>query len=182
MFSLSQTAGYAIRALCCLERSGGRWVQARQIAACAGIPKPYLSKILHALGRSELIRTKRGYRGGFVLARPAERICLLEIVEAVEGRSWQPSCVLGMAVCSDERRCPLHAFWKVERERIRAELARLSLSAISEFEGAVNGHICCGNQAGPEGSKAVEDRARAWTERQVRVGAGRGAGTLGNGG
>jgi Rrf2 family iron-sulfur cluster assembly transcriptional regulator len=143
MLSLSQTTGYAIRALCCLERSDGRLVRARQIADCTGIPKPYLSKTLHILGRSGLIRTKRGYQGGFVLAHPARRIRLLDIVEAVEGEAWQPRCLLGMADCSDQRNCPTHEFWKVERERIRAELARLTLAAVAKFEAAVgNLHAC----------------------------------------
>lgn len=152
MLCLSQTSGYAIRALCCLDRCGGRWVRAWQIAACTGIPKAYLSKTLHALGRCGLIATKRGYQGGFQLARPAGRIRVLDIVEAVEGAAWQPRCLLGMADCSDRRSCPTHEFWKVQRERIRAELARLTLAAVSEFEAAMgNTHTCCAVQSTHEG-------------------------------
>jgi Rrf2 family transcriptional regulator, iron-sulfur cluster assembly transcription factor len=148
MLSLSHTTGYAIRALCCLERSGDRLVRSQQIADCTGMPKPYLSKTLHALGQSGLITTKRGYRGGFVLARPATRIRLLDIVEAVEGEAWQPRCLLGMAECSDDRGCPTHEFWKLERERIRAELARLTLAVVSGFEAAAgNVHACSTTQS-----------------------------------
>jgi len=136
MLSMSKTTGHAIRAMCCLDRSKDRLVRARQIADCTGMPKPYLSKILHALGRSGLITTKRGRRGGFALARPAWQISLLDIVEAVEGTAWQEGCLLGISECTDERSCPTREFWKVERERIRAELARLTLVKVSEFEAA----------------------------------------------
>ncbi len=134
MFSVSKTTGYAIRAMCCLDLSRDQLVRARQIADCTDMPKPYLSKVLHALGRSGLITTKRGRRGGFALARPPAQITLLDIVEAVEGTDWLEHCLLGMTECREERSCPTREFWKIERKRIRAELARLTLAMISEFK------------------------------------------------
>ena len=49
------------------------------------IPLEYLSKILQQLVRAGVLRSKRGPRGGFFLARRAEDITLLQIVEAVDG-------------------------------------------------------------------------------------------------
>lgn len=132
MLSLSQTAGYGILALSCLDRE--RWMLARELAVRTGVPKPYLSKILHALARAQLIRAKRGYLGGFMLARPAEDITLLDIVDAVDGTAWAGRCLLGLAACSDERACPMHEFWKAERARIRERLARTSLRDVAQFE------------------------------------------------
>ncbi len=134
MLSLSQTTGYAILALACLEDCQDRLVRAKEIAGCTGIPLPYLSKILHALGKVGIIVTKRGYGGGFALARPAERINLLEVAEAVEGESWLPKCLLGLTSCSDERDCLFHEFWKVERERIRTQLRSVTIRDVARFE------------------------------------------------
>ena len=52
---LSQTAGYAIVALSCLNERGDAWTLAKDIAECTGIPRPYLSKIFHKLENSGLI-------------------------------------------------------------------------------------------------------------------------------
>lgn len=134
MLSLSQTAGYAILALSCLAGPRGPLLLARQLVERAGVPLPYLSKILNRLAQRRLVRAKRGYRGGFCLARPAERISLLEVVEAVEGERWKPRCLLGLASCTDERACPTHKFWTVERSRIEAELRRLTLAEVAAFE------------------------------------------------
>lgn len=134
MLALSQTTGYAILALSCLDGCQDRWVLAKDIANCTGISLPYLSKLLHALNGSGLIRAKRGYRGGFQLARPAKQISLLNVAEAVEGRRWLPECLLGLEECSDHRACPTHEFWKKERSRIEKELKRLTLRAVAEFE------------------------------------------------
>ena len=60
MFSVSQSTGYAILALTCLEGSPNQWVLARDIAACTDVPPSYLAKILHLLrelspeGRAEV--------------------------------------------------------------------------------------------------------------------------------
>lgn len=134
MLALSQTTGYAILALSCLDGCQDRWVLAKDIAKCTGISLPYLSKLLHALNGSGLIRTKRGYRGGFQLAQSAPNISLLDVAEAVEGRKWLPECLLGLEECSDDRACPTHEFWKTERSRIEKELKRQTLRDVAEFE------------------------------------------------
>lgn len=134
VLALSQTTGYAILALSCLEGCRDRWVLAKTIAECTGVPLPYLSKTLHALTGSGLVLAKRGYRGGFQLGRPADQITLLEVAEAVEGRKWLPVCLLGLEECSDQRGCPTHAFWTKKRARIEKELKRLTLRDVAEFE------------------------------------------------
>jgi Rrf2 family protein len=86
MLSLSQTSGHAILALSCLCETAGRFVLAKDIAACTGVSLPYLSKVLDAMRRTGLIEGKRGYRGGFGLARPAAEISRLHVAEAVDGQ------------------------------------------------------------------------------------------------
>ena len=60
-------------------------VLAQKISKAYNIPLEYLLKILQQLVRAQVLRSKRGPRGGFFLARPAEQISLLDIVEAVDG-------------------------------------------------------------------------------------------------
>ncbi len=134
MLALSQTSGYAILALACLDAPGGEWRLARDIAAEIDMPAPYLSKILHSLALANVILAKRGYRGGFTLARPAATINVLEVVEAVDDRRWIGKCLLGLSECTDERGCPTHAFWKATRAEIERRLRRLTLVEVAKFE------------------------------------------------
>lgn len=130
---LSQTTGYAILACSCLDRCTGDWLLAKDIADCTGIPLPYLSKVLNGLSVSRIVQAKRGYRGGFKLARPGDRVSLLDVVEAVEGSEWASRCLLGLEACSDEQPCPAHASWKRGRRAIAAELKRTKLSDTAGF-------------------------------------------------
>ena len=115
---LSNKTGYAVLALACMINDKQEWYKVDDIVKRTDIPKPYLHKILHALGKSGFIQTKRGYRGGMSLSHPADQITLLDIVEAVQGEERMDRCLLGLAGCGDERNCPVHEFWSAQKEKI----------------------------------------------------------------
>ena len=134
MLSLSATTGYAIKALMCLE--GGDCVPRHisDIARCAGVPRAYLAKILNALSQQGLVQTKRGYRGDISLARHADDISMLQIVEAVEGEAWLAECLLGMDACEALTVCPTHDFWARIRREITEELRKTTLAAVTAYK------------------------------------------------
>lgn len=134
MFGLSSSSSYAVLALSSLSGAGDRWILARDLAAAIDAPLPYLSKILHRLAGAGIVEAKRGYRGGFRLIRQSDQLSVGEIIIAVEGPGFLEGCLLGKAECSDRRACPAHAFWGLERERIRSQLQRMSLSDVARFE------------------------------------------------
>ena len=83
---ISRSTGYALVAVGYVAqyyKEGA--VLASRISKQYNIPLEYLLKILQQLVRANVLRSKRGPRGGFFLAKPAENIALLEIIEAVDG-------------------------------------------------------------------------------------------------
>jgi Rrf2 family transcriptional regulator, cysteine metabolism repressor len=83
---LTTRSEYALLALIHLSRQSPedyRSVQA--IASSQAIPPKYLEQILFTLKRARLVRSQRGQRGGYRLARPASRISLAEIVRLFDG-------------------------------------------------------------------------------------------------
>jgi Rrf2 family protein len=131
---LSQGVGYAIQALGHIAASGGKPVLVKEIAEAADIPGPYLAKIVHALAKRGLLITQRGVGGGVTLARPATSISLLDLCEAMDDPVIQPKCMLGTAVCSDERACPAHKFWTSHRNRILDFLKQTLVADVAAFE------------------------------------------------
>lgn len=138
---LTVRSGYAILALASLHGSEDRWVLAQEIAARTDIPKPYLHKILHALGKAGVIQTKRGYRGGMSLSKPADQMDLFSLVEAVEGNGWMNRCLLGLSECCEERACPTHEFWSQQRKLIEEKLKSITLADVAKFESRENGRL-----------------------------------------
>lgn len=114
---LSQTAQYALQAVLAIAAGRGEAVGAATLAQSLGLPQNYLSKTLHQLARAGLLESTRGKSGGFRLARPPERITLLEVVGLFDDISARRSCLLGRPQCSDTNPCPLHHKWKAASER-----------------------------------------------------------------
>lgn len=124
----SSACDYAIRAATHLSAQPDALVQLRDIARLEDIPAPYVGKILQALVRADILRSVRGPRGGYGLARPPQDITLLMIVAAVDGTRQLESCTVGLGPCSHDRLCPLHDAFSPVRDSIRAYLERTTLA------------------------------------------------------
>jgi Rrf2 family iron-sulfur cluster assembly transcriptional regulator len=78
---------------------------------------PFLWKVLRHLSQEELVRSFKGVRGGYELARSAEKIRLGQILAGTPD-SDLASCVLGRSQCDDRDPYPLHALWRNVRGEI----------------------------------------------------------------
>jgi Rrf2 family protein len=89
---LSCKSEYALLALLELAThyNSGEPLQIRQIAAQQNIPDRYLEQLLATLRRGGIVRSQRGAKGGYVLAREPWKITLLEVVNCLEGLDAQP--------------------------------------------------------------------------------------------
>ena len=104
---LSQTVEYALRAAVFLADQDAAPSTTEQIAKATHVPPAYLSKVLQGLARGGIVTSHRGLHGGFLLARPAEQITILEVVNAVDPIRRIRECPLGFA-SHGVNLCPLH--------------------------------------------------------------------------
>jgi Rrf2 family protein len=83
---MSRSTGYGLLAINYIaKQKKDKLVMSNEISKKYNIPLEYLLKILQNLTRANILRSKRGPRGGFSLARHVSRISMLDILEAVEG-------------------------------------------------------------------------------------------------
>ena len=83
---ISRTTGYALLAVGYIARhQDQKLILSQDISNEYDIPVEYLFKILQQLVRANVLRSKRGPRGGFSLAKSPKKITMLQIVEAVDG-------------------------------------------------------------------------------------------------
>jgi len=83
---ISRSTGYGLLAAGYIARNQKKGIILSQsISKEYSIPLEYLLKILQQLVRANILRSKRGPRGGFILAKPANKVNMLEIIEAVDG-------------------------------------------------------------------------------------------------
>jgi Rrf2 family protein len=82
---ISAKADYAVRAALELAAAEGEPVKGERLAAAQDIPLQFLEHILLELKHARLVQARRGARGGYWLARPAEEITVADVIRAVEG-------------------------------------------------------------------------------------------------
>ncbi len=130
----SQTLEYALRACVELARHPDRGpVRVDDVAERLDVPRNYLSKTLHTLGREGLLTSTRGPRGGFELARPPEEINLSEIALLFQPEllNEEGRCVLGRMRCSDRDPCAAHWRWKEVAAKLQAFFRKTTLADLA---------------------------------------------------
>jgi Rrf2 family transcriptional regulator, cysteine metabolism repressor len=106
----STKAEYGVRVMVELARrdqsNAGEPIPLTEIAEHDGLPLAYLEHLVARLRKAGLIDSRRGSRGGYLLARPAGEITMAEVVEALEGSIAPIECISqttdGAIVCSRE--------------------------------------------------------------------------------
>jgi Rrf2 family protein len=109
---ITRQADYALRAMLYLAKLE-KDVRAAtsQIADEQQIPPSFLAKIISQLSIAGLILTSRGARGGVTLARQAEEITLLDVVEAIDGPISLNVCSHSAGACPFGDDCPIQPIW-----------------------------------------------------------------------
>lgn len=123
---------YAIRALWQLAEAKENFSTSEKIAQAQEIPGKFLPQILSDLSRAGLVRSVRGYGGGVRLARPAEKITLLDIMEAVQGTIFLYDCVKGPIDCHKEPDCKLIKVYKKAQEAMKGEMKKVTLDDLRD--------------------------------------------------
>lgn len=128
---ISQTAEYALRAMIYLTEYPDECHPVSRIARFTRVPAGYLSKILKDLASAGLVESRRGPGGGFSLARSADRIALLEIVNCVSPIARIHECPLGLPHHRDGL-CALHQRLDDAIARFEASFRDTMLSQLAE--------------------------------------------------
>jgi len=109
---ITRQADYAVRAMLYLSQLGPEQrASTSQIAEHKQIPPSFLAKIVSQLSVAGLLQTSRGARGGVALARPADQISLLDVVEAIDGPILLNECVADHSSCGFGAACPMKPVW-----------------------------------------------------------------------
>jgi len=117
---LSRTLSYAVQAtlqLAQLNEDGP--VPCSRLAAYGKLPERFLLQILRNLVTHGILSSTRGVEGGYALVRPAEKISLLEVIEAIEGPYDSP-LDLGDGVNESRLRDALGEVTQMTRRQLEA--------------------------------------------------------------
>ena len=125
---LTRGVEYAIEGVLYLARHDPlELVLIREISRATAIPPTFLSKIFQRLASKGLIRSRRGFRGGFQLARPARRITLREIIEALQGPIELHRCLDHLRARGRRHRCRVRRVVRRVQRKVAGILEKTTL-------------------------------------------------------
>lgn len=128
MLKLSKMADYGTVVMTAMIGEGQRSKSAPEIAAAIQVPVPTVSKILKILARGGLVVSLRGAKGGYLLARPAERISLVDIIHAMDGPIGMTECSITPGLCAQETGCSVRANWQRINQAVIGVLKNITLA------------------------------------------------------
>ena len=135
---LSAKVEYGVRAMAFLAfhyQSGP--LPLREIAEHEDISLKFLEQIFPELRRSGLVTSVRGSRGGYLLARPPNKIKVNDIVRAVEGPITPINCLSekeGEPCCHRLEGCLTRQVWERLRDKINDVLDEVSLNELIDLK------------------------------------------------
>ena len=133
---LSTRTRYGIRAVIELaQHEGDRPLQLKTIAERQDISIKYLEQLMGALRSAGFIRSVRGAKGGYVLARPPGQITLYEVFRCLEGPVTTTECVEDASSCDRSADCAARRVWTQLEEAIRKVLTGITLAELIEQPG-----------------------------------------------
>jgi Rrf2 family protein len=107
-------------------------ISTAEIALKMKIPPSYLAKNMSQLSIAGMIQTARGAHGGVMLARPAESISMLEVVEAIDGPVRLNECTTNPEKCEFGQDCPIHVVWCMTQAELVEKLRKTHFGQLSK--------------------------------------------------
>ncbi|RLC56664.1 MAG: hypothetical protein DRI30_05515 [Chloroflexi bacterium] len=135
--NLTKRGQYVVRTAIALARAHDKgYLKTREIAAAMNVPGQYAPQVLVLLRKAGLTESRSGASGGHRLARPPDRISLLDIVRAAEGEIDESACILSGGPCGHGNECILHRPWLSAQNALLAALASTTLESLAALEEA----------------------------------------------
>ncbi|OGT19352.1 MAG: SUF system Fe-S cluster assembly regulator [Gammaproteobacteria bacterium RBG_16_57_12] len=132
MIRIGKLTDYGVVIMNHLAQGGVLSLSAGELATQVNMPLPTVSKILKALTQAGLLCSQRGTKGGYHLSRPAERISLIEIIDALEEPLALTQCSSQEGLCAMESECCVREGWIDINGIIRDTLGQIDLRQLAQ--------------------------------------------------
>lgn len=116
----------------------------RELAARERLPADYVEQILLRLRRADVVRSTRGAHGGYVLARPADRVSVRDVIAASELGTFDLHCVTHPVEeerCSASQHCSIRPVWMLLQQKIDNVLEGVHLADLLAEESVVRERV-----------------------------------------
>jgi Rrf2 family protein len=130
-------------------------VTGREVAAVERLPADYVEQILLRLRRADIVRSTRGARGGYTLARSPDAISVRDVIAASELTTFDLHCVshpVEEERCAESHSCSIRPVWMMLQQRIDEVLESVRLADLLAEESVVRERVAVMAGSGAAGT------------------------------
>ena len=102
-----------------------------ELAEATDAPESFLSKVLQALTRANLISSRRGRFGGFAILPQGCAASMHQVIEAVDGPICLNMCLSAGRGCDRSSWCPAHPVWARAQQAMVSVLKQVSVAELA---------------------------------------------------
>lgn len=128
MLRLSKLTDYAVVILAYMAKSQEDLYSAIDIAKATGVAQPTVSKILKILLKAKILISTRGSKGGYRLARAAEKITIATVISALDGPIALTECSISHKGCEQVAGCEIGDVWGLINQTVFNALEAITLA------------------------------------------------------
>ncbi len=124
---ISKRAYYGLRAVVALAQTN-QALSIHTLAETEKLPQDYLEKILQNLRKADILKSKKGIAGGYVLARAAKNISVWNVISQLDGPIKTFSSIKGSLPCLQVSHCQTNEVWRMLEQKIEKTLSDISIA------------------------------------------------------
>jgi len=140
---ISTKGRYALRMLLDLaEHQGDGYIALKDIAQRQGVSKKYLEQIVPILNRAEVLRTNRGFQGGYRLAKQPKELTAGDVLRITEGSLSPVACAEQDVIdCPRSADCPTLPLWRGLNKVINEYLDSVTLQDLIDMQAGADDYV-----------------------------------------
>ena len=117
-------------------KQGNKVTPLSEISETQHIPEKFLAKIFQSLSKAGIIRSHRGVRGGFTLARPASEITVKDVLETIQGPYHLMKCLHDTEACTEDKadQCALREVVLLAEKKLVEVFEQYSVADLAEWQ------------------------------------------------
>ncbi len=131
---ITRESDYAIRCILYMAKDPDKIYTITELSMIRKVPKSFLAKIFQKLTKKEIVKSVRGIKGGFRLAKDPTYINLFDVIIAIEKNVSLNKCLIDKNFCELIDGCLLHLIWKDFSEELINNLKKTNFALLINKE------------------------------------------------
>jgi Rrf2 family protein len=127
---ITRNTDYALRAVCFIAKKKTKIVTVSELVRELKMPRPFLRKLLQLLNKKGILKSYKGQGGGFLLAKPVNKIFLVDLIKIFQGPFKLTECFFKKMSCPNIKTCALRKKIAIIEDHVISELKPITIASL----------------------------------------------------